>query len=57
MDAVPNNEPTLVPLSEVDPKAARDARRRLRRELTGVKALTGLGEDPAGVAAAPAPTP
>jgi len=46
----PNDEPVLVPLSEADPEAAEDARRRLEQQLGNVDELTGLGEDPAKVA-------
>jgi hypothetical protein len=46
----PNNEPALVPLSEVDPEAAEDARRQLEQQLGRVDEVTGLGEDPGKVA-------
>jgi hypothetical protein len=45
-----NDEPKLVPLSEVDPQAAREEHRRMARLLPDrheLNALTGLG-DPAG---------
>lgn len=44
----PQNEPTLVPLSEVDPEAGAEARKEARKRLTritrnGGDSLTGLG--------------
>lgn len=43
----PNNEPVLVPLSEIDPQAAERQHRQIARQIRGSKGLTGLGEDPA----------
>lgn len=44
----PNNEPLLVPLSDVDPEAAAAARRDMQRALAGGgDGLSGLGSDPA----------
>lgn len=44
----PNNEPVLVPLSDVDPEAAAAARRDMQRSLSGGDdGLSGLGADPA----------
>lgn len=45
-----NNEPMLVPLSEVDPEAARDAHRAMAETLEQSDELTGLGGDPAAEA-------
>lgn len=46
----PNNEPTLVHLSDVDPEAAAEARRDVREQLDDINRgglLEGLGGDPA----------
>lgn len=54
----PNNEPVTVPLSEIDPQAAREARSDAIAAIKEQAAsgeldeLTGLGEDPPGLAPA-----
>jgi hypothetical protein len=47
----PDNEPVLVPLSQMDPEAAEQARRAFEEQARGSDALTGLGSDPANEAA------
>jgi hypothetical protein len=48
-----NDEPTLVPLSEVDPEAAEEEHREMARLLTerSLGGLIGLGRDPANTPA------
>jgi hypothetical protein len=45
----PDNEPVLVPLSEMDPQAAEGAHRQVARQLRNSDESTGLGEPAASV--------
>ncbi len=43
----PDDEPVLKPLSEIDPRAAAEARVQMKRQIADSAGLTGLGTDPA----------